>query len=407
MNEFFAQFLELQANYRHSIFLGDLNADMNLSTFDSQQLGTFIAASSLYFVSYESTHHLRNSSILLDLCIIDDMDKFRGYGQHGVPFLSAHDFIFVRYEIKVQRRRRRLVVCRDWRNLDASLFQTDINNIDWTNLLVSKNMDDKIEIFNLKIRNIFNSHVPLKRRHFKNLPASWLTESIRAVMRGRYLARRVWYANKVWNTLRHLGLVKVRTISSGLLYLVDEFNEYFGHCVRQCNLEGGNSLEDYVLLQDIARVITRAKSNAVDMDVLLRLLKLSLQGMLPILEHLFNFSLTNGTFSAMWKSALICPIPKINNPTSVQHYRPISILPALSKALESISAYRSNNSIQTCLIWMLDDVRHATDCRKVTVFVFFDFLRLLTETKAVKNDVEGTVSSLSRVGAGVPQGSVL
>lgn len=134
MNEFFDQFLVLQANYRHSIILGDLNADMNLSTFDSQQLTTFIAASGLYLVPYESTHHLRNSSTLLDLCIVDDMDKLRGYGQHGVPFLSAHDLIFVRYGIKVRRRRGRLVVCRDWRNFDASLFQTEINNIDWTDL---------------------------------------------------------------------------------------------------------------------------------------------------------------------------------------------------------------------------------------------------------------------------------
>lgn len=80
MNEFFLKFLEFQANYRHSIILGDFNADLNQSTFDSQQLGTFIAASTIYFVPYETTHHLRNFSTLLDLCIIDDRDKLRGYG---------------------------------------------------------------------------------------------------------------------------------------------------------------------------------------------------------------------------------------------------------------------------------------------------------------------------------------
>ncbi|KMQ81547.1 reverse transcriptase, partial [Lasius niger] len=34
--------------------------------------------------------------------------------------------------------------------------------------------------------------------------------------------------------------------------------------------------------------------------------------------------------------AVITPIPKINHPTLVQHYRPISILPYLSKVLERV-----------------------------------------------------------------------
>lgn len=89
--------------------------------------------------------------------------------------------------------------------------------------------------------------------------------------------------------------------------------------------------------------------------------------------------------------ALVCPIPKIKNPTEVQHYRPISILPALSKALDRVVcdqicnylsernlldrrqfAYRKHYSTQTCLIRMLDEVRLAADNRMVTISVFFD-----------------------------------
>ncbi|KMQ87075.1 reverse transcriptase [Lasius niger] len=86
---------------------------------------------------------------------------------------------------------------------------------------------------------------------------------------------------------------------------------------------------------------------------------------------------------------------------------------------------------------MLDEVRHAADRRMVTVFVFFDFSKafdrvdyfllivklkslnfsdsvlrwiysyLRGRTQAVKDNFEGTISSLSVVNAGVPQGSVL
>lgn len=177
--------------------------------------------------------------------------------------------------------------------------------------------------------------------------------------------------------------------------------------MEHLHLEGSNYLEDvltrnfndegfhwnYVMLLIIGRMIAKAKSNAIGVDgISLRLLRLTMHNILPVLEHLFNFFLMNGVFPMQWKSALICPILKIRNPTSVQHYRPISILSTLSKALERVvckqicaylkdsslhdpcqSAYRNNNSTQTCLIRMLDEVRHAADRRMVTVSVFFDF----------------------------------
>lgn len=84
---------------------------------------------------------------------------------------------------------------------------------------------------------------------------------------------------------------------------------------------------------------------------------------------------------------VIEPIPKINHPTLAQHYRPISILPFLSKVLESIVfdqlteylrendfldpcqfACRRNSSMQACIIRMVDDIRLAADRRKVTIF---------------------------------------
>ena len=45
----------------------------------------------------------------------------------------------------------------------------------------------------------------------------------------------------------------------------------------------------------------------------------------------------------MWKRAHLIPIPKINNPTDYCHFRPISILPTISKILEKIVANQLNN----------------------------------------------------------------
>lgn len=99
-------------------------------------------------------------------------------------------------------------------------------------------------------------------------------------------------------------------------------------------------------------------------------------------------------------------------------------------------AYRRNSSTQTCIIRMLDDVRQAAVCRKMTISIFFDFSKafdrvhhgvlikklqemglsstalcwvaayLMNRMHAVRDGFEGVISSLAHIKAGVPQGSV-
>ncbi|XP_029167707.1 uncharacterized protein LOC114938112 [Nylanderia fulva] len=72
-------------------------------------------------------------------------------------------------------------------------------------------------------------------------------------------------------------------------------------------------------------------------DISLRMIRLALPIIMPVLEHVCNYSLTCGIYPEVWKSALICPVPKIKNPVLANHYRPIAILPTLSKMLERVA----------------------------------------------------------------------
>ena len=79
-------------------------------------------------------------------------------------------------------------------------------------------------------------------------------------------------------------------------------------------------------------------------------------------------------FPDQWKIARISPIPKVKNPTEIKDYRPISILPILSKVYEKQvlhqitdfietqqaynkhhSGYRKNHSTATILSKLYDD----------------------------------------------------
>ena len=58
---------------------------------------------------------------------------------------------------------------------------------------------------------------------------------------------------------------------------------------------------------------------------------------LPV-THVVNCSIRSNVFPEPWKKAIITPIQKSGSPDLVSNYRPISILPALSKILEKTVA---------------------------------------------------------------------
>ena len=98
------------------------------------------------------------------------------------------------------------------------------------------------------------------------------------------------------------------------------------------------------------------------------------------------------TYPNIWKGAFIRPLPKTDMPTAPKDYRPINILPALSKALERIvhkqltdyfnehslfdtyqSGFRTGHSTTTALLKVTEDIRQAMDEQMSTVLTLLDF----------------------------------
>lgn len=51
----------------------------------------------------------------------------------------------------------------------------------------------------------------------------------------------------------------------------------------------------------------------------------------PILEHIFNISLSKGIFPSLWKESIVVPIHKTGDTSQVGNYRPVSLLCSFSK----------------------------------------------------------------------------
>ena len=64
------------------------------------------------------------------------------------------------------------------------------------------------------------------------------------------------------------------------------------------------------------------------------MLKGAAESIAPSLTKLFNISINAAQFPKCWKNSSVVPIPKNPNNTVPSNYRPISLLPIVSKILE-------------------------------------------------------------------------
>ena len=81
--------------------------------------------------------------------------------------------------------------------------------------------------------------------------------------------------------------------------------------------------------------VKRSKSTGLD-DLPPGLLKDSAAAILLPLTHIINLSFSTGVFPTQWKNARIVPVHKSESKSSLDNYRPISILPVLSKTIEKL-----------------------------------------------------------------------
>ena len=64
-----------------------------------------------------------------------------------------------------------------------------------------------------------------------------------------------------------------------------------------------------------------------------RLLKTCCRGLSGAFCGLFNHSLAQHSVPALWKSSIICPVPKHSNPTCNNDFRPVALTSIVVKSL--------------------------------------------------------------------------
>ena len=169
---------------------------------------------------------------------------------------------------------------------------------------------------------------------------------------------------------------------------------------------------------------------------------------------LINQSLTTGIFPSNFKKAKLLPLQKEPNNCHMENFRPISLLPTISKIMEkcvfnqvfsyfennkllydSQYGYRKEHSTETACLEIIDKLNKQLDKKEIPLCIFIDLSKafdtldhriLLSKLKYYGMDdislywfksylsnrhqfveIEGYKSKLKQINTGVPQGSIL
>ena len=203
---------------------------------------------------------------------------------------------------------------------------------------------------------------------------------------------------------------------------------------------------------EICKMDSKKSPGISNFDV--RLLKLAAPVICKSLAYICNLSLHTSCFPNDWKLAKITPIHKDGDKYDVNNYRPISVLPVLSKIIERAihdqlyhfltkngvlnpcqSGFRRNHSTATTLIDVSDYILNNMNKGLITGALFLDLKKAfdtvdydillqklynygvtgntLTWFKSYLSDriqavnINSTLSDFKNVNIGIPQGSIL
>ena len=88
-------------------------------------------------------------------------------------------------------------------------------------------------------------------------------------------------------------------------------------------------------IRNIISKLKNSKSTGVD-NIDTRIIKLVAADILPAITHVVNLSITQSVFPQGWKQAKVIPLLKKGDPMVPKNYRPVALLPILSKILERV-----------------------------------------------------------------------
>ena len=198
---------------------------------------------------------------------------------------------------------------------------------------------------------------------------------------------------------------------SDKLAIAEAFNEYYGNVARnieQSLPQPNQNFHEYLpnrnfdrmewnetTTQEIIQLLRSMNCTSAGPDEIPTvIIKKNANILAPTLSRLCNLSLNSGIFPSIHKAGNIIPLYKNKDISSIENYRPICLLNAVSKLLEKVVAsrliehlennnilsekqyaYRKKRGTDTALLRLVNDVVNNFERGNVTVAAFIDLTK--------------------------------
>lgn len=495
------------------VMAGDYNIDyLETSRYPQHRrmLKDFAASHGFAILVKEPTRVTNESESCLDNILLD-MQSQSSNLKIVNPHLSDHLGVLVEVEVDGHCNQKQEVDYYATRNINSTntrLFKAKLSLVDWDPLLTSNCVNTSYSRFHQVLMDIYDDVFPLtlkkrkpkeptgvrlseKARETKNrLDALWVISRVRRnrdsfeayqrykgyykrviaedqqLLNSKYIEtarnpqRAMWHIiNKNRNQLK-----KTKNESS---LTADELNGYFvgvgasvGGQGTPCKERRPSSYQSMYMqgttADEIIRITAALKpktsNDCYGMNV--ALIKEIVETIAEPLAQLFNQSVTTGVFPDLLKTAVVTCIHKKGDKNIPSNYRPISILPAVSKIFETLiknrimdyithrqiltehqHGFRRGKTTVTAMTSMLNEISEAFDSGEFAQVAFCDLSKafdtishnilldklnhygirgsphaLLTSYLSDRSQRvvwKGMESSWKEITAGVPQGSIL
>lgn len=424
----------MSVKYEEIIIVGDFNSNLITENILIDAMLTL----DLHPTNYTMPTHSSNTiNSLLDVFFVNKLSNVLLYDQLLAPMFSKHDLIFLIYNTSFDLPDN-VIYYRDFNKLNYCSLSEHVNSIPWECIYDYESIDDQVSFMEQNVNYIYNACVPIKTKVLGHKQQPWFNADIRKrislrddnyrrwrrfktpalylsfkksrkeVVKCIKLAKSAYYGSKFsaalnskskWKEIRDIGIGKRKMHNIVSDVNADALNKQFiaGNPTRintnvYENIYVPLNLNMFsfrcVSQSDVLKYLLSVKSNAVGLDeVNPKFVRIIAPYVCPYITYIFNTALTKSVFPSEWKCSKIIPIPKADR----KQYRPIAILPYMSKVLEKImhdqindylcehnlltkfqSGYRKKRSCITALTDITEDIRQSFEKNMVSFLVLLD-----------------------------------
>ena len=436
-----------------AILLGDFNFDMALNSSGlkpkAKNFLRITRAFDLTQIISECTRITEHSRTMIDLFFTTRPELYCS-GVIPVGF-SDHCAIFgIRKLHRIKLPPPKIVEARNYKHYDPEIFRADLSRVPWDVIEFESNPDDAWNSFKDLFMSVADSNAPVVTRRVRGRSLPWITHTIKDLMKRRdYHHKKAIHTNnelhwssykrlrnavsmklrkekanyyskqlsekqdsrKLWKTLNELLPNKKQHAAANApaaeKLTATSFNEFFTSVAEKlCGHFKGKPMpklwtprvtENFVFQKVstnfVCKELTKLKlTKATGLDGhTARLLKDAAPVIAKSITYLVNLTISTGVIPSEWKDARVTPIFKSGARNDENNYRPISVLPLVSKVMEHAiqvhflafltvhdllsihqSGFRKKHSTETAVVYLTDHILDHMDRQMTTGAVFID-----------------------------------